>query len=135
MTTYFLDIRAALDARLNTLSGLPPVAWPNTRYEPVYNTLWLRPTLLPSGTRAATMTEDMHTGIYQIDIFAPIGTGPAATDAMADAIADHFKPLTSLTSGSATVRCITVSRRVATTDDAWYHTIIEVSYLSLTPNR
>jgi hypothetical protein len=135
MTTYFYDIRAALDARLNTLSGLPDTQWPNRLHTPTEGTLWIRPTVVPGGTRAATFDSDWHEGIYQIDIFAPIGKGAGVSDALRDSLADHFKPGTELISNSTTVRCIRVSQRVARTEGAWYHSIVEISYLAQTTNR
>jgi hypothetical protein len=50
MSTVFSDISAALDSQLNTLTGSSPIAWENTVYKPIKNTLYLRPTHLPAPT-------------------------------------------------------------------------------------
>jgi len=39
--SFFLDIHAALDARLNALTGSTPIAWENTGYKPVKGTAHL----------------------------------------------------------------------------------------------
>jgi hypothetical protein len=135
MATHETDISKALDTRLSIMAGLPAVAWENTEYEPVHGTTWLRPTLLPALTRAGTTTTDRHEGIYQISVFVKPGTGKAVINALVDAIADHFKPTTELTSGSVTVRCISVSALGARREDAWYHIPVEVRYNAMTPNR
>ena len=135
MATYETDIRKALDTRLSVMAGLPAVAWPNTDYEPVYGTSWLRPTLLQVPTVGGTTTTDFHQGIYQIDVFVQVGTGAAAAEALVDAICDHFKPVTELTSNGVTVRCVTVSALGARSEDAWYHVPIEIRYHAFTNNR
>jgi hypothetical protein len=139
VTTIFKDLSAALEARLATLSGLPAVAWPNLNYVPTLGTLFIRPTILPAETVGATMGTstgtDSQSGIYQIDIFAPSGVGRSATTTLADAIADHFSPLTELTYNSQIVTIISVSQGVAYVEDAWYHTPIEIKYLSYTTAR
>ena len=78
MSTIFADISSALDSRLNNLAGSSPIAWENTVFTPVKDTLYLRPTILPAlTTQAALGTSgiDEYIGIYQIDIFAPSGKG------------------------------------------------------------
>lgn len=136
--TVFADISAALDARLNAMAGLPPVAWENTGYEPTTGTLFLRPTLLPADTAGATLSDtgtDEHIGVYQVDVFAPLGEGKAEAVAMADSIAEQFKPVTELTYNSRLVRCVAVSRGVGSRDDSWYQIPVTVSYLSYTTKR
>lgn len=136
--SIFGDIQAALDTRLNSLSGSPSIAWENTSYTPTLGTLYLRPTMLPAESIPATLSTsgtDENTGIYQIDIFAEAGTGYSEIVTMADAIADHFKPVTELTYNSRTVRCIKAFRSSAQTIDGWYQIPVEISYLSFTAKR
>jgi len=127
LSTAISDIFNAFTARLNTMSGLPAVAWENTVYVPTKGTPFIRPTLLPADTAGATMTTDKYSGIFQIDVYEPAGAGWSAMVALLDAIADHFKPVTELTVNTTTVRCLTVSD--------WYHGIVEIRYLSTTTKR
>lgn len=138
MSTVFKDIQAALDTRLNSLSGSPSIAWENMPFTPTQGTLYLRPTFLPADSIPATLSAsgtDEHMGIYQIDIFVEAGKGKGEAITQADAIADHFKPVTELTYNSKTVRCIKVARASAQTVDGWYQIPIEISYLAFTTKR
>ena len=94
MSKVFSSISAALDVRLNALSGSSPIAWENIAYKPVKNKLYLRATHLPAPTVQAglgTAGIDEYLGIYQIDVFAMAGEGRGKAEAKADVIADHFK--------------------------------------------
>jgi len=137
--SVFLDITAALDARLNTMSSLPPVAWENTVYEPVLNTLYLRPSHLPADTVAGTVggasSTDLNTGIYQVDIFAPAGDGKSEGYVMADLVADHLKRDTELTYNSRTVRIKNVSLSPALQSGGWYQIPVNIEYYSFTTAR
>ena len=137
--SVFRDIAAALDSRLNSMSGKPPIAWENKAYEPTMGTLYARPTLIPGDTVQATLGDsgtDMNIGIYQIDIFAEAGTGKGAAITMADTIANHFKRGTDLTYNSRTVRIKSVSRQAGINNpDGWYQLPIEIIYVSYTEAR
>ena len=54
----YTNIQAALDTELNTISGSPSIAWPNTAFTPTHGTLYLEPTLLPSPSRLETLNGD-----------------------------------------------------------------------------
>jgi hypothetical protein len=141
--SQFLDISAALDARLATMASLPPVAWENDEYKPVKGTLYIQQTHLPGDTVGGTLGnqaaggKDFHTGIYFLNIFAPAGddTGKNTAYVMADNIANHFKPVTELTYNARLVRCVTVSRGAAITSDGWYQVPVRVQYQSFALKR
>jgi len=136
--SVFLDISAALDGRLNSMVGLPPVAWENTNYEPVVGTLYLRPTNITGDTNQATLGDsgtDLTIGIYQVDVLAEAGKGKNTALVMADKIADHFKRGTDLTYNSRVVTVISVQRSVSTIDAGWYIIPVEIIYKSFTTAR
>lgn len=136
--TVFLDITAALDSRLDTLTNSPPVAWENRAYEPITGTLYLRPSHLPSDTTAATIGTngtDENTGIYQVDVFSPAGEGKNEAYVMADLVADHLKRDTELTYNSRTVRIKNVSISPALNDGGWYQIPVNIEYYSFTAAR
>ena len=141
--SQFLDISAALDARLATMTSLPPVAWENDDYKPVKGTLYIQQTHLPADTVGGTLGssaaggKDFVSGIYFLNVFAPAGdkTGKNTAYVMADNIANHFKPVTELTYNSRLVRCISVSRAPAIQGDGWYQVPVRVRYQSFTVKR
>jgi len=133
MSTVFADISSALDSRLNTLAGTTPIAWENTVYVPVKDTLFLRPTNLPAETLQAGLGVsgiDEYIGIYQIDIFAPSGTGRGEAESKADAVADHFKRGTDLSNNGKTIRLGNVSRNAGIKSDDRFIISISINYMA-----
>lgn len=136
--TVFLDISAALDSHLNDMVGAPSIAWENKNFEPVIGSQFVRPSLLPARTVGATLGAsgtDENSGIYQIDIFSPLGEGKNESLTMADSIATHYKPGTELTYNGRLVRVLNVSRRGSVRVDGWMQTVVEIEYLSFTVKR
>lgn len=135
MSTAFLDITAALDTRLNAMSGLPPVAWENLKYEPIKDTLYLLPSNIQNKTLPVT-EEDQTTGIYQIDIIAPVGVGKNESIAMADTIANQFKQNTEFTYNGVTVRIEKFSMLLSEViEQGWYRIRTKIDYHSFTARR
>ena len=133
MSTVFADISSALDLILNTLTGQSPVAWENTAYIPVKDTLYLRPTILPALTLQAGLGVngiDEYIGIYQIDIFAPAGKGRGEAEIKADAVADHFKRGTDLSKNGKTVRLGNVSRNSGIRDEDRFIISLSINYMA-----
>lgn len=127
--SIFTDISNALDSRLNTMAGLPPVAWPNTEYTPTEGVLYLRANNLPND--ASTIDQgytEQHGGIYQVDVIAPLDKGRLSAETMADNIADHFSSSRLLTSGSVSVHIRATTRRTASRDGAFYFLPVFIEY-------
>ena len=139
--SVFLDISAALDGRLDTLSGSPSIAWENDAFKPVNGTLYLKPELLPADSEASTIGtsaaggNDENIGIYLINVFAPVDEGKNEAYVMADSIADHFKPVTELTYNGRTVRCMAASIAPAIKDGDRWQVPVRIRYLSFTVKR
>ena len=75
-------IRAAIETALSDWAqGLEyPVAWENSQFTPAAGQTWLRFSMLPANTRSDDLSGDhrAYTGVVQIDVFMPSGTGPGA---------------------------------------------------------
>ncbi len=125
----FSNIQAALDTKLATLSGLPSVAWDNTKFIPTLGTTFLRPTLLPASSSLFTLNEvRRNPGIYQVDIFTEVEKGPSAGLALADSIKTLFEGARRLTAGADTIFIKQVSLGKGERQDAWNHTFVEINY-------
>lgn len=135
MSTFFNDMQAALDTQLSTLSGGYDIAWPNTTYEPVTNTIYLRPNFIPDDTIQVTLGtngKDETQGIYQIDIVSPRGSGRTT---LTDNVADHFKRGTVLTYNNLKLRVRSVSIAPAINDGAWFFVPVSVNINAYTGAR
>lgn len=135
-SSVFLDISAALDNRLNNMIGLPPVAWENKDYEPIKDTLFLKPVNLQGDTVAITASQDETIGVYQIDISAPAGEGKGEIVLMTDMLANHFKQDTEMAYLTQTVRVRNVSRTPTSNDEnGWLHATVDVVYYAFSERR
>lgn len=138
----FDEIRKALESRLNTYAtGRSPaidVAWPNSGYTPTTGTEYLRPTLLPGRSRAATAGssgQQFHQGIFQVDIFWPANEGSGGALSEADAIIDHFKRGTNLSASGFTVRIDDdVYVLPANVEPDWYQVPVNIGFYAIAPN-
>lgn len=135
MSTNFNDIQAALDNRLNTLSGGYDVAWPNVKYEPAGNATFLSPNFIPEETLQVGLGatgKDETNGIYQVDVVYPAGQGRST---IPDSIADHFKRGTVMTYNSVSVRVRSVSIGQAITEGAYHFVPVSVNFQTYTDAR
>jgi len=130
----FADISAALDELTSEL-GLP-TAWENRDFEPTNDTLYLRPTLLPATTEPSGLPDsDEHSGIYQVDVIAPMGSGKGEAIEKADIVANQFKRGKIITHNGVNVWVLSVSRGVGGRDGSWYILPVQISYKAYTDIR
>lgn len=91
-------VRAAFESRLTTWAAAQtppiPVAYQNTAFTPPAGR-YVRCWVIPAPTQAETFDGlgRLRRGIFQVDLCMPIGTGPAAANALADSLDAAF-PLT-----------------------------------------
>lgn len=131
------NIRAAFVTRLQAFPALPPVAWENIAYTPVTGTTYLRPYLLPAEPFQAEIGsngQNRHTGIYQINIFAPAGCGTATVNTLRDALINHFKRGTVLTYSGISVTCEKAFAGPMPTETDWVRIPITVRYRAYASN-
>lgn len=106
------DIRAALEATLATVSGIPDSAHraaENVAYEPRKGETWIRHALAYGPERVTSKPADGGTkeriGTWRLLCCFPQGTGVATIDTLTQAIVDAFPVGLTLTSGATDVRC------------------------------
>lgn len=123
-------IKVALDSKLSQLSGSNIFAWENIDYNPALNQLYIRPTLLPS--RSNTLDFDNNTrftGIYQVDVFAPLNKGTKTILDKMDDIRDLFVGSRTLVQDDISVLIRTVSQvGPLRSDGSWLVGIVEIIY-------
>ncbi len=125
----FSNIEIALNTRLATLSGLPAVAWPNIEFKPVENTLFLRPTMLPVGSKLHQLNGlERHEGIYQVDIYAPLEKGVLVVNNLLDSIKSLFSSNKTLVA-TDTIFIQEVGVGKTQRQESWYVGMVEIHYL------
>ncbi len=125
----FTNIHAALNTKLNTLTGIPTIIWPNTTQQPVNGTSYLSPHLMPATTVLHNLDgTQLHKGIYQIDVYCPLQSGLATLTTVLDSLFTLFKGQ-SLISGSDTVYIQAVGVGATERQDSWFKSYVEVYYI------
>ena len=134
MSTYFNDIQAALDTRLNSLTGGHNIGWEFTPAD-FNGANYLRPTFLPAAVEQASLGDtgkDLYNGLYQVDVFFRKGTGRST---IPDEIGDHFKRGTILTYNGISLRVLAVSIESSSTEDNYHVVPVTINWEVFTPPR
>lgn len=131
-------IRQLFEARLKTWADARapalPVAFENVTFTPPANgSTYLRAFLLPADTTSRDLAGDNRnrSGVFQINIVAPIGTGPGAAEGIAAELEALFPMNLLLTSGTFQVlQTSPVRKRRGITEDARYTVPVDFEYQS-----
>ena len=99
------DITGALFARLAALTLTPThqIAWPNVEFTPPSSGKFLRANEIPVSAVAVSVAADgsnEYRGIFQVDVFGPLGAGLPTQKAIAAAVSAQFKRGLTLYGGS-----------------------------------
>ena len=95
------DIRAALESKLNNMSGIPTIAWENWTFDPPTDQSYVAPRLLftrrePSVT--GPNPQIYYRGVFVVDCYVPSGgqLGPSTADSLAESILNEFEATTDI---------------------------------------
>ena len=131
-----MEVRAALNTRLT--AAFPgaaltaaAVAWPNRPFEPVVGTRWYRASFLPGEPFAAGIGEhaaNRHGGIFQVDVFEPVGAGEGAAITAAERIAAVYKRDTALTYSGVIVRIEKSWVEPAMQESDWFQAPVRIQW-------
>jgi len=102
-------LRAALEVALNSIAPTLATAFENVPFTPTNGTPYQRVNLLRATPENPSIGAGMHRdiGVMQVTLCYPIGPGPQAAEARAEAIRAAFIRGASFTSGAATVHITT----------------------------
>lgn len=126
----FSNIENALNIQLSSIGGLPTIQWSNTKYQPIENTSFIRPSILPAQSDLETLAGGESVGgIYQIDIFTPSEKGVGVSNKIIDDIAESFRANKTLSAGGNTVFVQAISRGTAEREEAWFHSFVSINFI------
>lgn len=133
----YAAIRAALEARLATVVGIPPVSrWAkeNEAFEATVGQTWLRARLAPADERLLTLParggRKEIPGAWRLWLHFPVDSGVATADTLSAAMVEHFPAGLTLDAGGETLR-IDGARRWTGGRDLevdWYTVPIDVRW-------
>ena len=126
------DLQSALNAALYDAFPTTPIAWENTKYTPAVGTIYFRVWLLPAESDVLTLGQSpwiLRQGIFQVSVFAPIGTGFGVPKGKAAEIVAAFKSSTSFVYNglSVTIEKSRVSGAIIE-DDGWYQIPVSIRF-------
>lgn len=138
MSGAYTDIRGALVSRLKTLPGLPSgVVWDNVPFTPTLGSAYYRVALLPAEPSQAALGDDganEQTGIFQVSLCFPAGTGTKALQGAIDALCSHFKRGTQLVYNTQEVRVTKTWAGNLMQETDWVVIPVSIRYYAQTPN-
>jgi hypothetical protein len=100
-----VEIRTALETKLNALTPTLATAWESVPFTPVVGTAYQQVNLMIADTLNPTLggTHYRIKGFMQVLLCYPPNAGAKTASTRADLLVNHFKRGTSLTSGGVTV--------------------------------
>lgn len=137
----FNDIRAAIEERLNGISGLPErvsgtpnIAWENWGgFVPDGNDEWIRITLEPASRQPAgsgSLAPILNTGTILFDVYTPKGDGSRDADTLADLIMTNFAAGLILTKNTTTVRIRFAERLGGRNEPPWFRIPVNITWFT-----
>lgn len=112
-------ISAALATQLNTL-GLP-TQFENSQFSPVSGITYLKEDLLPANNTSITLNQSvMHSGIYQVSVYAPKDANKGSGYSVSQQVLNAFQRGLRLTYQGVTVTIVSASQTPAfISGDRW----------------
>lgn len=126
----------ALKTRLTAASpgaavSASSVAWPNVNFDPTTGTRWYRATIIPgipTAPELSTSSRNRHIGIFQIDIFDPVGNGDGLAIEEGERIVACFKRGTTLTESGVVVMIEKAYLSTPIEEEEWYHVPVMIQF-------
>lgn len=130
---FYTDVQTAFNNEIANVTRLPTFTQENERYRPDLATNWCRGTLLrrePGPGSIGKNTQQEYGGLFQVDIFVPVGEGTSKANEYADALLEHFTRGTVINNGSTNVTIQRAWAETAVGDDKWYQLPVFVRWYS-----
>ena len=131
MASVYDDIRSALEITLNSVSGVPSIAWENVSFSPAAGQSHVKPRLLPTRREPAVRgvnPQMYYQGVFRVECYVPEGNGPSAGDDLADKIIDAFEATTDLSFNTTFVSIRYAERELGTIEGAHYMIPVNIGW-------
>lgn len=129
------NINAALVSAYQGGGLALPTAYEGVAFTPPAGEAWAQLTSLRAGADVASLGaggQDEHTGVLQIDVNVPEGSGTGALLAHADTLRAHFVAGRSFTYATQAVRVRSASASPIRRVDGWLRLSVSVTYSAFT---
>ena len=132
------DIRSALEIKLNSIVGLPAIAWENKSYTPITGTPFITVTQINTARRSAVVgptPQQRYQGIFQLLCNFPQDKGPGPTEDVVNTLLDNFQVATDLSFTNSEPKTVYVTIQYAEqvgafSNGPWYTTPVNIGWYS-----
>jgi hypothetical protein len=135
--TFHQNLRSAVRDRLQSLTGLPDVAWEGREFTPVKGEPYVTESIIPvsSDVMATGLGGYIaHTVTANFTLHYPVNSGTVALESLAGSIMQHFRPGT-VVSYSGTAATVQQVERVGLTQEPdWLNGTVIVTMIGHTIN-
>lgn len=133
----FSKIRSALiqGAQAVNLGGIP-MAFENAAFNKPANSPWASVFVLPNQPSVGSLGSggtDVHTGIMQVDVNVPVGSGESVILQKADAVSAYFTAGKRLIYNAQEVLVRSCGRSSGRNVDGWYRISLTIDWYAQTP--
>jgi len=131
MASIYDDIRAALEVKLDGVSGIPTIAWENLTFTRTTGQSYVAPRLIPTVREPAVRglnPQMYYQGLFRVDCYVPEGLGPQAADDLADKIIDAFEATTDVSHNGTIVSIRRAEREQGISDGAFFMVPVNISW-------
>ena len=135
--TFHKDLRSAVRDRLQTLTGLPDVAWEGREFTPVKGQPYVSESMIPvsSDVMATGLGGYIaHTVTANFTLHYPVNSGTVALESLAGSLMQHFRPGTVVSYGDANATVQQVERVGLTHEPDWLNGTVIVTMIGHTTN-
>lgn len=125
------DIRATFEVTLNSISGLPSIAWENVSFTPTTNQSYLRVRMIPTRREPAVRgvnPQMYYQGYFLIDCCVPEGVGPSVGDDLANTIMSNLDATDDITHNGTTLHIRYSERDLGTQEGSHYCIPVRVGW-------
>ena len=112
MASIYRDIRAALETKLATVSGIPAISHENVSFDRTNGTSYVETFFVPQSRRPAVRglnPQQRYGGVFTVVCYAAEGNGPGAADEIADKVLNAFEATTDVSYTNSDTETILVS--------------------------
>lgn len=130
-------ISNALSTHLKALPSPPPIAYENAGYTPTEGTAYIAEHYLPAETSPVGLADsdsNDFTGVYQVDVRAPLDDYKKEGNDIADAVLSHFKRGTVMTYSGQSVVVQSASRAQGRRSGSWWFIPVSINWRAFSGN-
>lgn len=137
MADIYKDIQAALETKLNSIVGIPDIAWENMEFDTTGVEPYLKPTFIPTIRRPAVRglnPQIYYQGVFVITCYVPSAIGRSTIDDIVSKILSAFPSTSTVTHGPQIISIDTSERGLGRNQDEYYMVPVTISWYVYSPN-